>query len=135
MESKGVVTEHDGRKVKIKLYKETACDHCESCSPERKFTRVYTLFTDEDVAVGDTITMEISGERVIKASLILYALPVLFLFLGYYVGSQLLGYSEGKSVAVSFAFLLASFLGIFFYDKATRKNELDDIRITHIERF
>ena len=135
MESKGVITGINGKEIKIRLYKETACDHCNSCSGESKFAREYTLTTDRQVTLGDTITLEVAGETVIKASLIFYAFPIIFLFLGYYVGNKALGYSENISIGIGFGFLIFSFFCVAAYDRIFRKRTLDnDIKITSIEK-
>ncbi|MDR3259927.1 MAG: SoxR reducing system RseC family protein [Fusobacteriaceae bacterium] len=140
MESKGVVIDIKEKginvnEIKIRLYKETACAHCDSCSHETKFAREYTLTSDRQVKLGDTITLEVSGHTIIKSSLILYAFPVILLFFGYYVGAQLLKFSENQSIAMSFIFLIVSFLFIFIYDRVfQKKNENDDIKIIAIER-
>ncbi|MDR1835814.1 MAG: SoxR reducing system RseC family protein [Fusobacteriaceae bacterium] len=134
MESKGLVTAVTGKEVRVRLYKETACEHCNTCSAEKKFVREFTLVSDEDIKPGDVVTLEIAGNTLVKASLILYALPVVFMFSGYYVGSQTLGLPEGKSIGLSFLFLLVSFLLIWFYDRVFRGVTDQDIRITDISR-
>jgi sigma-E factor negative regulatory protein RseC len=135
MESKGVVADIKGNEIIIRLYKETACAHCDSCSHETKFAREYTLTTDKPVQIGDVITLEVSGHTIIKSSLILYAIPVVLLFFGYYVGDQLLKFSENKSIAMSFLFLIVSFLCISLYDRVfKKKNDNDDIEIIAIEK-
>nr|WP_307776505.1 SoxR reducing system RseC family protein [uncultured Cetobacterium sp.] len=134
MKSTGIVKEIKDHKVTVSMYKESACSHCSKCSESNKITNEYTFYTDEKLFIGDIITFEMEDKRVLKAAIIVYLIPVIALFLGYFLGSKL-GLSEGQSIGTSFFGMIVSFLGIYIYDKKVVKNQMEqNVEIISIER-
>lgn len=134
MKNTGVVKNVEKNKITLSMYKESACSHCNKCSDSNKITNDYTIYTNENIQVGDIVTFEMEDSQVLKAATIVYIFPVIAIFLGYYLGSYL-GYSEGKCILFSLGGLVASFIGIFLYDKLVVKNKMEkNVRIISIEK-
>ncbi|MGL4652950.1 MAG: SoxR reducing system RseC family protein [Cetobacterium sp.] len=135
MKSSGLVKERLGNKLVISMYKESACSHCNNCSDSAKIANTFTFITDrDDVNIGDIITFEMEDNQVFKAAMIVYIFPLIFMFLGYFLGSKL-GFSEGKNIGMSFMSLVVAFIGIFVYDKKIVKHKIEkSVKIIDIER-
>lgn len=135
MESKGIVTKINGNNITVKLYKEAACLHCSVCQGEKKFSKNFQFFTEQEVSIGDIITFSIEGSKVAKVALIVYILPLIGMFVGYFFASLVLKWEEDKSALMSFVFLVISFVLLFLYDKLYRKKYTNsDIEIVGIEK-
>lgn len=135
MKNSGIVKEKEKNKITISMYKESACSHCNKCSDSAKITNNFTLISDrEDIKVGDIVTFEMEDKQVFKAALIVYIIPLIAMFVGYFLGDRY-GFSEGKNIGISFLFLVLSFLGIFIYDKKVVKNRMEEsVKIISIEK-
>ncbi|MGL4642622.1 MAG: SoxR reducing system RseC family protein [Cetobacterium sp.] len=135
MKSSGLVKDRMGNKVVVSMYKESACSHCNNCSESAKIANTFTFISDrDDIKKGDIITFEMEDNQVFKAAMIVYILPLIFMFLGYYLGTKI-GFSEGKSILTSFISLAITFLGIFFYDRKIVKHKMERaVKIIDIER-
>ncbi len=133
MLNKGIIKEINGDKIVVKLYKDTACSHCSGCSGDKKYGKDFEFITDKKAVIGDTVTFEISTEKVIKAASIAYVFPAVAMIVGYFIASKL-GFSENQSIASSFIALGISFVCLFLYDKfVVKKQKNSEIDIISIE--
>ena len=72
--------------------------------------------------------------QVFKAAIIVYIIPLIFMFLTYFIASNM-GLSEGECIGASFSGLVIAFIGIFFYDKFVVKNKMEkSVKIIDIEK-
>ena len=134
MKNTGIVKEVSKNKITLSMYKESACSHCNKCSDSNKITNDYTIYTEENINIGDIVTFEMEDSQVLKAATIVYIIPVISIFLGYFLGSYL-GFSEGKCIIFSLGALVITFGIIFLYDKIVVKNKIEkNIRIISIEK-
>lgn len=135
MENKGIVTKINGNKVSLKLFKSSSCSHCSACSESNKYGKDFEFKIDRKVEKGDLVTLEIAEKDVIKAAMIAYVLPPIFMIIGYIIAEKL-GFSELKSVLGSFIGLIAAFIFLFFYDKFFAKKNIDEeIKIISVEKY
>ena len=135
MENKGIVTKIKGDRVSIKLYKSSSCSHCSQCSEASKYGKDFEFKIDRKVEMGDLVTLEIAEKDVIKAALIAYVLPPLFMIFGYIISAKL-GFSESKSILGSFFGLAFAFLFLFLYDKFFAKKSIEEeIKIVSVEKY
>lgn len=135
MKSSGLVKDKMGNKLVISMYKESACSHCNNCSESAKIANTFTFISNRnDISIGDVITFEMEDNQVFKAAMIVYIIPLIFMFLGYYMGSKF-GLTEGKTIATSFISLIAAFVGIFIYDRKVVKHKMEKaVKIIDVER-
>ena len=121
MVNTGIVkaVEKDGR-VRVQIYKESACSHCSGCSESSKISREDVFTIDEEVKVGDLITFEIETSEIMQAAVLVYILPIAAMVLGYLLGS-FLNKSEEISIIFSFSALFLTFGILFLYDRLILK--------------
>jgi sigma-E factor negative regulatory protein RseC len=123
--------EKDGR-VRVQIYKESACSHCSGCSESSKISREDIFTIDEEVQVGDLISFEIDTKEIMRAALLVYILPIAAMILGYLLGSYL-NKSEGTCIAYSFSAFILTFGILFLYDRLVlKKKNKSSIRIKKI---
>lgn len=135
MINKGIVTKIKGNKISVRLYKSSACSHCSACSEEAKSGKIFDFPFDKEVEKGDLVTLEIAEKEVMKAAIIVYVIPPIFMILGYIVAASL-NFSETMSALGSFVGLAVSFLILFLYDKFfAKKNIEEEIKIIAVEKY
>jgi sigma-E factor negative regulatory protein RseC len=123
--------EKDGR-VRVQIYKESACSHCSGCSESSKISREDIFTIDEEVQVGDLISFEIDTKEIMRAALLVYILPIAAMILGYLLGSYL-NKNEGTCIAYSFSAFILTFGILFLYDRLVlKKKNKSSIRIKKI---
>ncbi len=88
MEEVGVVKSVDGVTARVVIKKSSACDHCvkDHCEMETTNFEVEAI-NAAGAEVGQTVKVVMKAETYIKGALLLYALPVLALFIGAISGS------------------------------------------------
>lgn len=124
MINKGMVKgiEKDGR-VRVQVYKDSACSHCSGCSEGSKINREELFKIDNfQVKPGDIVTFEMETKELMQAAMIVYIFPILGMFAGYALAAYT-GKSEGISITYSFFALFLSFGIIFLYDRFFVRNK------------
>ncbi len=116
MIKKGVVKEAHKEYIIVQVDKKTSCGHCKTCTEDGKFSEEFVIKTKRNFKVGETIEIEISDNSLLKFGALIYIIPILFLFVGYFIGG-LIGLSEGKKILLSFLSMVACFYGIHIFDK------------------
>lgn len=132
MKSNGKVTEVNGNKIKVKMFKESSCAHCSGCGDASKLTRELILTYDGDIEPGDIVTFELEDAKMLKIGFLVYILPILMMMIGFIISSKM-GNSEKTSVFVSFAFLIISFICLHIYDKYFVKEKVQMV-VTAVEK-
>ena len=133
MINKGIIKEVKNNKIKVHLYKESACAHCSGCGDKAKMGSTFEFKCDEKVEVGNLITFEIEDKSLLNIAALVYLLPILFMICGYYLG-EFLGFTEGKRVFSSFIGLFLSFGIIHTFDRVKGHKIIDQkIRVVKVE--
>lgn len=92
------------------------CASKESCGIMKAKNSIITARYEGELAKGDRVKIVVSpGSRVVAAT-ILFLIPLLFLFAGYFITFKLT-YDENLSIASSFGAFGFSFLLIYFLTK------------------
>lgn len=116
-EDVGTVISVQGTRVRVELVRSGGC---KSCSMRgmcfgRNTPAVFDLSTDLHLQEGDRVSLEISpGARVLSAVLV-FGLPLVFLFAGFLISSLYL--AELPSILIAFAATVLSFILIRLIDK------------------
>lgn len=135
MESSGKVTKIEGKKLVVKMFKESSCAHCSGCGDASKLTREIELEYNpkkQTIEVGDIVTFELADSKMLKIGFLVYVLPIIMMVIGFSI-SNMMGRTEGESVLVSFATLVVTFLLIHLYDRFVVKEKVN-MDITRIEK-
>ena len=86
-----LVIHRQGNQVQLELQRSSACDNCElskGCGTGAlgrligRRSRPLTLETDQDCKAGDTVILELPESALVRASLMLYGLPLIGLVVG-----------------------------------------------------
>ena len=135
MENKGIITKIKGDMVTINLYKSSSCSHCSSCSEQGKMGSQFEFKIKQKVELGDLVTLEIAEKEVLKAAIIAYIMPPIFMILGYIVADHL-GFSEMQSIFGSFLGLGVGFIFLAIYDRFFAKKTIDEeIKVVAVEKY
>lgn len=132
MKSSGKVTEVNGNKIKVKMFKESSCAHCSGCGDASKLTRELDLFYNGEVEIGDIVTFELEDAKMLKIGFLVYILPIIMMVIGFVISSRM-GNSEKTSVFISFGFLIISFICLHIYDKYFVKEKVQMV-VTAVEK-
>lgn len=132
MKSSGKVTEVNGNKIKVKMFKESSCAHCSGCGDASKLTRELDLFYNGEVEIGDIVTFELEDAKMLKIGFLVYILPIIMMLIGFVISSKM-GNSEKISVFISFGFLIISFICLHIYDKYFVKEKVQMV-VTAVEK-
>jgi Positive regulator of sigma E activity len=103
-----------GEKALVEVIRKGACGgecaNCHGCDGlEDKLVSVWAS-NEPNAKLGDQVTVESSSSKLLGTAFVVYLLPFLFLFLGYFVASNQ-GLHEGLSILVgAIGFLIALLL-------------------------
>ena len=102
------------------------CERCGICMAASG-GREYILLAKNEAGAseGDTVEVEIRNGRVVAAAFTIYMVPVIMTILGFALGNVLSGGVEDANLPIVLAvvFLVASFAGVWLYDRSLRKAE------------
>lgn len=122
IQEKGVVVAVNGDQVELRILRGEGCGSCSLhglCFPQKK-EAVLRLKSTIPLQKGDEVEIEVSPGSRVMASLFVFALPTLFLFMGFIVAN--LFFEELLSILFAFLALGISFLVIKLCDKAWGKD-------------
>lgn len=131
MEEIGVVISTQGVVARVSVQKSGACDACAAsgtCKPSEE-TAELEAFNPIKAKVGQTVRLVLKPQLYLKASIIVYGLPVVSL-----IGGAILGKNIGEiyfkgmdsdliSAAFGFGALIISFLAIKIWSSKVEKKE------------
>lgn len=125
----------EGR-AEVLVRRQSACGHdcasCGGCGPE-SFASV-TAVADNSLGArpGDTVQVESESGQVLGMAFVLYLVPLVLLFVGYFIASGPLKLAEGTSLAVGVAGLAVGIAMNFLVDRRLRKEKSVQFRITEV---
>lgn len=119
-EEEGEVIAVEGNQAKIRVRRSPACDSCSSagtCGLVGKDEMVLTALNPIGASEGQKVGVSFKVEDQVKASFILYLIPVVGLVTGALIGYSLhfFGDKEISAAVFSLLFVALTFLGIKYY--------------------
>ena len=113
----GIVTAVKGNAVSVEIQRGGGCKSCalRGMCFSKSTPSVFHLQSDLPLAVGDKVELYVAEGGRIIASMLIFGLPVFFLFLGFILAS--LWFSELISILFAFAFMALSFLILKLCDR------------------
>lgn len=112
---KGIVLKSENGVAEVGLSESDACKECSAklfCSPSENKSKTITALDPYGVEVGDRVTISVSGQTVLKATILLYGIPLLILVGIIAIGLELF---NSSSLPELYSFLLAvSGMGIYY---------------------
>ena len=112
----GIILSSEKGIAEVGLIESDDCEDCSAklfCKPGEEKTKTIRAFDPFDANPGDSVRISIPGNAILKATLLLYGVPLIILILGIWGGLFLL---KGTSYPELFSFLLSmGILGVYFW--------------------
>lgn len=115
--------------VEVKVRRASACasahncGSCDHCSFMENAPEIVVVAQDPfGAGVGDTVTVESATARVLGAAVLLYIVPFVLFFLGYFIGCGL-NWSEGPAIALGGGGFVLGLLCAFALDRRLKKRD------------
>jgi sigma-E factor negative regulatory protein RseC len=132
MEEIGVVMEVAGTTAKVMMTRSGSCESCGASGSCKAVSDDRVMEADNTLGAqpGQHVLLEIESGMFLKATFLTYMIPVIFLFLGAYLGGK---FGQAISGAVSVdnwqalggvAFLVISAVLIRLYDRKIKKSKV-----------
>ena len=125
----GLVTSVSDGTAQIRFLRGSACAHCGACltvgDSEMEISLPNTLGAKE----GDRVAVDLSPKRVVQASLIAYAVPLVLLITGVIIGSR---FADWMGLALGLVACGISYLILRFVEKKSAKSKSFQPRMTRI---
>ncbi len=102
----------DEKSAEVEVERISACgENCASCKSPCGEKRLMTIIAQRDmpVQVGDTVVVESRTSQILSIAAVVYVVPLIFFFAGYFVGAWL-GLTESGLILVSMLAFAAGFL-------------------------
>ena len=111
----GIVIDSQNGKAEIALISSDNCEECDAklfCKPKGETTQILEVLDPFGVKPGDEVKISIKGGSVLKATIIMYGIPLLLLFLSILFGMD---YFKNTKFPEAYSFLTGLVLmGIYF---------------------
>ena len=85
----GLVTAINGGNAQIHFLRGSACAHCGACLTVGETEMEISLPNTLGAKVGDRVDVDLSPKRLVQASLLAYAVPLVLLIAGVMLGSRI----------------------------------------------
>ena len=128
----------DEGRAEVAVKRQSACGHdCAQCGggcSELMVASEVRVVADNAAGTrpGDTVTVESSTSRVLGAAVLVYTVPFLLFFVGYFLGAFLWG--EGAGIAAGAVGLALGFVPAVLLDRQTRRRGSIQFRIVAVEQ-
>ena len=112
----GIVIKSSSGTAEVALKENDSCEECSAkifCSPQKNKLRKLVVSDPLGTLPGDEVKISVLGKEVLKASLLLYGLPLVLILTGIFIGMSLFKsykYAELYSFVSGF-----SLSGLYFY--------------------
>lgn len=121
MKEIGMVESTNGNLAVVSVKRSTACgDSCATCSAQCNMRgNKITAKNKAGAMVGDLVTIEMKTSTVLKSAFMVYILPLLMLFLGYFYAEYKTG-DETLSLITSLGAFAVTFIFLLIWDKINK---------------
>ncbi len=132
MEEEGVVISVSDGMATVQMIEGAGCQGCASagaCKSGSEAKRTLEAVNKAGAAPGQCVVVDIESGAFLKASFIVYMVPVIFLFAGAYLGDVIARSVPGVMAAESWQafggvlFLALSILGVRLYDRKVKSSK------------
>ena len=113
----GLVVSLDGGNATVRFVRGSMCAHCGACMRSGESEMELTLPNTLHAKVGDRVHVSLAARQLVRASLIAYAIPLLLLLLGVWLGSRI---TDVVALLCGLGGCAASFLILRLIDRKIR---------------
>lgn len=125
----GLVTGVQDGVAQVHFLRGSACAHCGACLTVGDSEMEISLPNTLDAKVGDRVAVDLSPKRVVQASLLAYAVPLVLLIAGVLVGSKI---SDWAGLVLGIAACGIGYLILRIVEKKSAKKRSFQPRMTRI---
>ncbi len=125
----GLVTAITDGTAQIRFLRGSACAHCGACLTVGESEMQISLPNTLGAKEGDRVAVDLSPKRVVQASLLAYAVPLLLLISGVLIGSQI---ADWAGLALGVAACGIGYLILRIVEKKSAKKKSFQPRMTRI---
>lgn len=122
--------------AEVQVRRPSACGHdcksCGGCGPD-SVTRITAIAENIPGArPGDTVRVESESRKVLGLAAVLYLMPIVLLFVGYFIASGLMEQGEGESLLAGLALMVVGFAFDWLVDRRLRADRTARFRIVEV---
>ena len=135
MKCEGIVISVDGTKSKVRITTAPECTGCPSkshCHTGDTSSREITVINEYGAGISDHVVFESDTGKVIFSAAMIWIVPLLSMFVGYFVGTRFAG--GFLPIVTAFVFLILAFIFLKFLDNTLSGGRTFYPRITKILR-
>ena len=135
----GIVLKSEKGIAEVSLAENEECEECSAklfCKPGENNTKTIKAFDPYDSKPGDSVRISVAGNAILKATVILYGIPLVILILTIWVGLIMFSsYSSPELISFLIALALMGiyYLAVYYYGKK-HKGNLNLARIITVHR-
>jgi len=141
MREKGEVVSFVDGTARVRFERSDACARCGLCRAGFGTEPLLEVETEKPLSVGDKVTVEIKGPGFLRASILVFLIPLIFFLVGTLAGRALaINLSlKGNTVDLVGLAVGASVLGAVFavlriYENRLRKTKSFEVKIVEVQR-
>ncbi len=118
----GVVVSTQANRVKVEVERGGGCKSCslQGMCFSRKTPAVFDLVSEIPLQAGDRVTLEIADATRVMSALLVFAVPLAFLFAGFLIAARFL--AELPSIGIAFASMALGFIMVRCIDRRFGKH-------------
>jgi len=119
----GRVIEAYGNVAKVEVFRRDECERCKACGFGSRDRIVAVATNTVGAEKGDEVVLELEGTQVVRAAVIVYLIPLVFLLIGLYLGTVFASFIDRRDMAqilaavFGFGFLGLSYAGVAVYSR------------------
>lgn len=117
----------------VEVQKSASCGSCGACSAGKGGNMLGTAVNKVGAQKGDLVLLELN-DSVLKAASIVYIVPVMMLFAGYYAGAVFLNGGESQGILGAILALAVSFVFVVIYDRRAKSSGQYQLMIKKIKQ-
>lgn len=125
----GLVTSVSDGTAQIRFLRSSACAHCGACLTVGDSEMEISLPNTLDAKEGDRVAVDLSPKRVVQASLLAYAVPLVLMIAGVLLGSKI---ADWAGLVLGVAACGLGYLILRIVEKKSAKKKSFQPRMTRI---
>ena len=125
----GLVTAINGGNAQIHFLRGSACAHCGACLTVGETEMEISLPNTLGAKVGDRVDVDLSPKRLVQASLLAYAVPLVLMIAGVMLGSRI---ADWAGLVLGVASCGIGYLILRIVEKRTKGKQSFQPRMTRI---
>lgn len=134
----GIVLSVENGVAEVSLSKSDSCHSCSAkliCKPKDDDFKILKVFDPFGALPGDTVKISVHGSDILKASLMLYGLPLIILLIGTFLGLSIFsGYPQVELFSFLFGLGLTSLYYLYSFLSSKNRNKENIPKIVFLKR-